>query len=220
MPTQPASSADPTTAARPARGRRTQQERREATRELLLDATVKTLVAEGYRGTTTLEVERRAGVSRGARIHHFPTKASLLAGAVDHLFDSLGSHFDEAFGDAGGTLDAATRIRTGVHFLWSIYRQPAYSAVLELNLAARTDEELRERLQPVAERHRELAVDMARHYFRLRKEVAARLVDAIHAVMVGLLMERNVEDDEARQSSVLSMIEDMAIGYLPDTAGA
>ncbi|KAF0162581.1 MAG: TetR family transcriptional regulator, partial [Caulobacteraceae bacterium] len=54
--------------------RRTQQERRDRTRGALLDATVACLVERGYTGTTTLEVERRAEVSRGARIHHFATK--------------------------------------------------------------------------------------------------------------------------------------------------
>lgn len=67
------------------RGPRTQQQRREETRRALLDATVESLIEVGFARTTTLEVQRRAAVSRGALLHHFPSKAELLVAAVDHL---------------------------------------------------------------------------------------------------------------------------------------
>src|SRR5436190_18849808 len=65
--------------------RRTQAERRATTRTALLDATIDCLVEEGYAGTTTTRIVERAGVSRGAQVHHFPTKAELVAEAVRHL---------------------------------------------------------------------------------------------------------------------------------------
>jgi len=64
---------------------RTQQQRREETRRALLDAAVESLIEVGFARTTTLEVQRRADVSRGALLHHFPSKAELLVAAVDHL---------------------------------------------------------------------------------------------------------------------------------------
>src|SRR5512144_1744818 len=67
------------------RAPRTQQQRREETRRALLDAAVQSLIEVGFARTTTLEVQRRAGVSRGALLHHFPSKAELLVAAVDHL---------------------------------------------------------------------------------------------------------------------------------------
>jgi len=48
----------------------------------LLDATIDCLVEEGYSGTTTTRVVERAGLSRGAQVHHFPTKSQLVAEAV------------------------------------------------------------------------------------------------------------------------------------------
>src|SRR5438128_4428078 len=68
-----------------ARAPRTQQQRREETRRALLDAAVESLIEVGFARTTTLEVQRRANVSRGALLHHFPSKAELLVAAVDHL---------------------------------------------------------------------------------------------------------------------------------------
>jgi AcrR family transcriptional regulator len=57
--------------------RRTQEERRAATRGALLDATIDCLVEYGYHGVTTSRVAERAGVSRGAQVHYFPTKTDL-----------------------------------------------------------------------------------------------------------------------------------------------
>src|SRR5580693_949170 len=68
-----------------ARVPRTQQQRRDETRRALLDAVVESLIEVGFARTTTLEVQRRADVSRGALLHHFPSKAELLVAAVDHL---------------------------------------------------------------------------------------------------------------------------------------
>ena len=43
-------------------------------RQRLLEATVDCLVEHGWSGTSTTLVSQRAGVSRGAQLHHFPTK--------------------------------------------------------------------------------------------------------------------------------------------------
>src|SRR5689334_19262086 len=68
-----------------ARAPRTQQQRRDETRRALLDAAVESLIEVGFARTTTLEVQRRAEVSRGALLHHFPSKAELLVAAIAHL---------------------------------------------------------------------------------------------------------------------------------------
>ena len=57
-------------------------------RQRLLDATVECLVEHGWSGTSTTLVSQRAGVSRGAQLHHFPTKADLVLAAVEHLSDA------------------------------------------------------------------------------------------------------------------------------------
>src|SRR5690242_18826761 len=65
--------------------RRTQEERSSATRERLLDATVDCLIEYGYAGTTVARIAERAGVTRGAQVHHYPTKADLVLAALRHL---------------------------------------------------------------------------------------------------------------------------------------
>ncbi|XSC47531.1 TetR/AcrR family transcriptional regulator [Bradyrhizobium sp. RDT10] len=65
--------------------RRTQSERREATRKLILDATVDVMVSLGIAGMRMEDVERKAGVSRGALLHHFSTKQDLVLAAFEYV---------------------------------------------------------------------------------------------------------------------------------------
>ncbi|HET6911402.1 MAG TPA: TetR/AcrR family transcriptional regulator [Mycobacteriales bacterium] len=120
--------------------RRTQAERTASTRAALLDATVDTLVDKGYRRTTTTDVARRAGVSPGALLHHFPTKANLLAAAVGHLFDQRLTDFGKVMADLP---ESAARGDAAIDVLWSMFSGPTFTAWLELWVAARTDPELR-----------------------------------------------------------------------------
>jgi len=117
----------------------TQAERTAATCERLLDATIGLLIERGYRGTSTPEVCKRAGVSRGAQLHHYPTKEALVAAAVDHLLQRRVAELQDRLAKAPGGLldlaDAATK-------LWSIYTGDTFYAWLELVVAARTDEDL------------------------------------------------------------------------------
>ncbi len=123
-----------------ARERRSQAERTDATRAALLDATIELLGEVGYGALTTREVALRAGVSRGAQTYHFPTKADLVAAAIERLFVEQAARFRltfEAVPPAERDLGAA------VGMLWEIVRGPSYAPVLELVVAARTDEHLR-----------------------------------------------------------------------------
>ena len=107
--------------------------------------------------------------------------------------------------------------RSGLRLLWSVYRQPGHVAALELSMAARTDEELRARLQEVALRHRALAVAAGRYYFpRIDPAVVEGLVLFFHATLIGLLMERNVHEDPARDEAVLSLLEAALERHLPE----
>ncbi len=78
--------ASPEGAARGSRRRRTQAERSAVTRQALLDATIQCIVDLGLARTSTAEICQRAGVSRGALLHHEPAKAARVAAAGAQLF--------------------------------------------------------------------------------------------------------------------------------------
>src|SRR5262245_20298415 len=109
--------------------RRTQAERSAATRARLLDATIECVLDLGYARTTTVEIARRARLSRGAQLHHFPTKAELVTAAVDHLFLRRHEEFRRAF----ATLPAeADRGAAAIDILWTMVSGPTFYAWLEL----------------------------------------------------------------------------------------
>ncbi|WP_285503364.1 TetR/AcrR family transcriptional regulator [Actinokineospora sp. NBRC 105648] len=128
------------------RTHRTQQERSEQTREALLDATIDCLVELGYARTTVQEICARAGVSRGAQQHHFTTKTELMTAALEHLFARL---IREVRGLAAALPPGRARVTRGIDLLWQAYSGTLSTAAVELWVAARTDAELREALQPV-----------------------------------------------------------------------
>jgi AcrR family transcriptional regulator len=121
--------------------RRTQAERSAAMQQRLLDATVSALVECGYRGTTTLEVQKRAEVSRGALLHHYTSRSELMLAAIDHLTrERLAVLRDLA---TQAPPQRAKRVEWAVRVLWSSFEGPMFSASLELWLAARSDADLR-----------------------------------------------------------------------------
>jgi AcrR family transcriptional regulator len=65
--------------------RRTQAERTEATRTVLIAAARRLFTEHGYDGVGTEEIVRAAGVSRGALYHHFGGKPGLLEAAYEQL---------------------------------------------------------------------------------------------------------------------------------------
>ena len=125
--------------------RRTQEERSDATRGRVLDATVECLVERGYAGTTTSEVQKRAGVSRGALLHHFPSRADLLTAAVRHLIEARQGSMRQA---AMQLPAGRERVQRVIEVLWSTFSGTLFWAAMELWLAARTDPDLRRSLLP------------------------------------------------------------------------
>ncbi len=144
--------------------RRRQEERSEATQARILAAAIECLSKLGYSATTTVAVGEHAGVSRGALLHHFPTRAELIAAAVRRLFEELDERFRKAFAQVSADED---RIDAAVELIWKGYASPKVPPLLELFVAARTDARFRSALAPVAREHRN----------RLRQLVVESLVD-------------------------------------------
>lgn len=121
--------------------RRTQAERRAATRTALLDAAIDCLAEEGYAKTTKRRIAERAGVSTGALQHHFASKAELLGEATRHISARMATEW-LAQGEPDGR-SVRQRHEQLLDRMWAIYRGPLFRAALQLVLAAHTDPELR-----------------------------------------------------------------------------
>ncbi|WP_018255195.1 TetR/AcrR family transcriptional regulator [Salinispora mooreana] len=180
-----------------------QQERSRATQARLLEATVACLVEHGWSGTTTTVVATRAGVSRGAQLHHYPTKAALVTAAVAHLAERRG----EELRVEAKTLPAGPqRLDRVVDLLAAAFTGPLFIAALELWVAARTDRELRMALVPLEAR---LGREMHRLTVALlevdeRRPGVREAVQATLDLLRGLGVANLLNDDSARRTALLT----------------
>ena len=190
-----------------------QADRSRAMRARLLEATVDLLVERGFAGTSTTLVSERAGVSRGAQLHHFPTKNDLVVAAVEHLTERRGAELAAAFAELSAEPVATatgrrTRLRAVLEMLGDHFTSPVFAAALELWVAARTDPALLAAVEPLEQRvgretHRltvsALGADESRAGVR-------ELVQATLDLVRGLGLAATVTDDSARRRRILRVV--------------
>lgn len=179
-----------------------QEERTRAMRARLMEATIELLVERGFSGTSTTLVSERAGVSRGAQLHHFPTKNDLVVAAVQHLTEVRGAELAAA---AQGLPRGARRTRAVLQMLADHFTSPVFTAALELWVAARTDPALSAEVGPLEQRigretHR-LTVDLLGAD---EKAPGVReLVQATLDLVRGLGLADTISDDARRRGRIL-----------------
>jgi AcrR family transcriptional regulator len=198
------------------RVRRTQEQRSAAMRERLLEATVACLYERGYARTTTTEIVRRARVSRGAQLHHFPTKDELVITAVEHLFQKCRLEFRDAFDRLPPGSDTAP---AAVDLLWGIISGPTFYAWLELIVAARTDARLRRTVHGLSRRLVEM---IQRTFHDLFPGAQATVGDAAAAfafdVLQGVALDRMVWPEAPHIPRVIDRLRALGSLVLPTTA--
>jgi AcrR family transcriptional regulator len=178
----------------------TQAQRSAATRHRLLEAAVETLVVRGYHGTSTVEVGKRAGASRGAQLHHFPSKAELLGAAVEHV---MARRHEELRAKLLGP--RRPDLKRTFALLWEIYSGPTLWAWQELVVAARTDRELRARVRAVDARFTAEAEETFRAVFGLpAKEDVRAATRVLLSAFDGLAMSHALIGDEAQTRRALA----------------
>src|SRR6476646_5743050 len=185
------------------RAPRTQQQRRDETRRALLDATVESLIDVGFARTTTLEVQRRADVSRGALLHHFPSKTELLVAAVDHLAEMRARELKML---ATQLPEGRARTDAVLELLWQCFSGTFFQVAMELRTAARTDPELRPVLATAERALRDRIFSQARSLFG--KEVAdhpglERALDLTLQLMIGAAMSAVLHKEERRLDDLI-----------------
>jgi AcrR family transcriptional regulator len=179
--------------------RRTQAQRRAATRGALLDAALDCLVQEGYANLTTRSVAQRAGVSQGTQMHYFPSRKAFLAEAVRHVTLKLLAELREQ--DSLRARSERRRLQELLDHVWEIHTGPVFQATMELWVAGRTDAEIRAAMA-------EAAPDVNRMILRgagellpevMAKPGAAELLELTLATMRGLALLHAGDADAGRR---------------------
>ncbi|RNL63314.1 TetR/AcrR family transcriptional regulator [Nocardioides marmoriginsengisoli] len=168
----------------------------------LLEATVQCLAEHGWAGTSTTLISQRAGVSRGAQLHHFPTKTDLVVAAVEHLTLVRG---DELALAAAALPTGPRRTRAVLEMLGDHFTSDVFVAALELWVAARTDPALLAVVGPFErvtgrETHK-LTVEMLDA--DESQPGSRELVQATLDLIRGLGLANTISNDQARRSRIL-----------------
>ena len=172
-----------------------QQERSRITRERLLRAAVDVLAEQGWAAATVATVAARAGVSRGAAQHHFPTREALVTATLEEIFADLTAVTSETTEttETTDTTEPGDRIAAVVERAVGIYTGKEFKAALQVWAAAASDPALRELILPLE----------------------AKFARAAHRMTVAAL---GPSDDDQRIHRVAQLTLDLARGLgLADT---
>jgi AcrR family transcriptional regulator len=180
-----------------------QQDRSRTTRRRLLEAAVECLAEVGWSGSTVSVVAERAGVSRGAAQHHFPTREDLFTAAVEYM----AAQRLEAVRATAGRLPPAGPGRTEavVGMLVDLYTGQLFRAALQLWTAAATEEPLRERLIALENRVGREAHRAAVEFLGVDESAdgVRETVQATLDLARGLGLADLLTDDSARRARVV-----------------
>jgi AcrR family transcriptional regulator len=132
-----------------AAAREPQQDRSRATRARLLEAAITSLGELGYQASTVAVVAERAGVSRGAAQHHFPTREDLFTAALEHVTHVRAEELRRELAGLPGTRPSTAAV---VDLTFSLFTGPLFRAALSLWVAAAAEPSLREQVVPLEAR--------------------------------------------------------------------
>ncbi|MFD8421929.1 TetR/AcrR family transcriptional regulator [Streptomyces sp. NPDC059466] len=186
------------------------QDRSRATRQRLLAAAVACLAERGWAGSTVAVVAERAGVSRGAAQHHFPTREDLFTAAVEYVAEERSTALRALFPEG-----AADR-RAVVAALVDLFTGPLFRAALHLWVAASNEEQLRLRVTELEARvgretHR-IAVDLLAA--DESRPGARETVQGFLDMSRGLGLANLLTDDTARRERVVAQWGEILDGAL------
>ncbi|MDK1345902.1 TetR/AcrR family transcriptional regulator [Streptomyces sp. 378] len=177
------------------------QDRSRATRQRLLEAAVSCLAEHGWGGSTVSVVAERAGVSRGAAQHHFPTREDLFTAAVEYVAEERSTALRALFPEG-----AAGDRHAVVAALVDLYTGPLFRAALHLWVAASNEDQLRPRVTELESR-----VGRETHRIAVDLLAADESVPGVRETVQGLLdMARGLglanllTDDAARRERVVA----------------
>lgn len=188
--------------------REPQQERSRETRRRLLEAAVECLAELGWTRTTVQVVAERAGVSRGAAQHHYPTREDLTNAAVAFVSEAQREHIRKY---AEQLPTGPERRRAVIEMLLNLYAHDSFKAALYLWVAASTDPQLGEQItalerQVGREAHR-LAVDLLE--VDESRPGVRETVQATLDLARGLGLANLLTDDTARRRGIVAQWADM-----------
>lgn len=178
------------------------------TRTQITEAAIRCFVEYGYSQTTTTLIAEKAGLSRGAMLHHFPSKLAVVSAAVEHLHAKRLRAFRKAVSKPMAGRD---HLRQSLEAYWGHVRHPMFVAFFELAVAARTDKELAAILRPAQEAFEREWYDAAVEVFPEWKGRGDRFdlaLDLVHYVLEGMAISFLTHKESERDKRLIEYLDE------------
>lgn len=195
--------------------RRTQDERSAATIKKISEATIALIAEVGFVNVTTTMVAKRAGTSRGAILHHFPSKAELVKHATGDMWAQVtAASRDMREQAATSELDADALVDA----VWTGLMTDTYVSVsIDMMTAARGDADLAAHVDTWIRRMFVSYRKTAKLIFAakgLSEEDSETLIILITSALRGLRIAQMFEPGADRTLAARSMLADLIRSYM------
>lgn len=193
------------------------------TRDKILDAAVNCFITLGYTHVTTAKVASSAGVSRGAMLHHFPSKAELIQSATEYLHGKLLEDFTARVKAIPNNLRGKKYRRAGLDAYWDHLSSDLFMAYHELSIAGRTDPELKGILESSTvefERHTQESTVALFSEWADRGERFLLAMDVTKFLMEGMAVGQMVSNRDDRVKRLLNYLGDRLEEIFEDTGSS
>jgi len=186
-----------------------QAARTAAMRARLIAATKQSLLEMGYGRTTAVEVCARAGVTRGALLHHFAGLPELFAATLEAYYVEMLTRSNE------GARQSNNALCDYIDVCWARFGRTDFKIVIEAWLAARNDTDLRKEIEPVIRRFWRLAAPEQNPVLAERVGRGANQIAFYRLVlesMIGMALGRAVtpEGSLGHEDKVVDLLKEIA----------
>lgn len=139
-----------------------QVKKSEATRILVIESAIQCILKFGYANTTMARIADKAKLSRGAMMHHYSNRQTVMNSVIQHLHEKRLKAFRRA---VTSNSNNGTSIHETLRGYWQQVNHPIFIAFEELAMAAKSDPELKLILYPAREAFNEEWYKMAVNVF-------------------------------------------------------
>jgi len=183
-------------------------ERTAAMRKRLIEAAIECLGRLGYGATTLQVVIDEAGVSRGAVLHHFPTKVDLMIAVAEYAAGKQDRQVRRLLAETKPGMERYLAITNAT---WDAMVRPPAIALLEIMLGSRSDPELGERfpavIQALESKQSEDVWREAEGVGITDREAVEAMVLLHNAAMRGLALDLMFSKDAKRSDSAMVLLQ-------------
>ncbi|MEX2523487.1 MAG: TetR/AcrR family transcriptional regulator [Gammaproteobacteria bacterium] len=192
-----------------------QSHKSSTTRELIFKSTVQCIVEYGYANTTTTRIAEKAGLSRGATLHHFSSHMDIIRASVEYLHQKRLKAFRKAVENLP---EGGNRVRMAAESYRNHVMHPLFVAFFELSVAARSDTELAAVLRPAQEAFDNALYETTMELFPEWKQDPQALelaMDLSQKLMEGMLICDLTHSQNFDREALLDFLEASLRSLLP-----